>query len=329
MAEGFRVVNLDLLTYASNRANLADLEGDPDYEFVWGSIGDRPLVRELLARTRPGAVLNLAAESHVDRSIDGPATFVETNVIGTFALLDESTAYRASLPSAERERFRFLHVSTDEVYGSVESGASAEEAPYEPNSPYAASNAAADHLVRAYGKTYGLPVLTTNCTNNYGPYQFPEKLIPLMIANAVAGKPLPIYGDGRQVRDWIHVEDHGRAVLTVLGKGRPGEKYNVGAETRTENVELVRTLCRILDRVRPRSAGPHEALMTPVADRPGHDRRYALDASKIRRELGWAPRIPLEEGLERTVRWYLENGPWLDGIRSRNYDGERLGLGRA
>ncbi len=330
IGQGHRVVNLDALTYAGNRENLKDLEGNSTYEFVHGSIGDRGFVRSLLQRVKPRSILNLAAESHVDRSIDAPAAFIETNLMGTFVLLDETRAYISRLSAQEQESFRFLHVSTDEVYGSVKTGASPENAPYEPNSPYAASKAGADHLVRAYGKTYGLPVLTTNCSNNYGPYQFPEKLIPLMILNAVERKPLPVYGDGKQVRDWIHVEDHCQALLLVLEKGTPGEKYNVGAENRVENIDLVRRICGILDKLRPLNGGEkYEGLMSFVQDRPGHDRRYALDASKIRKELRWEPRISLEEGLQRTVKWYLDHKEWWMELRNRKYQGERLGLGRA
>ncbi|MFH1262112.1 MAG: dTDP-glucose 4,6-dehydratase [Pseudomonadota bacterium] len=330
IAQGYRVVNLDALTYAGNRKNHEDLEGTEGYEFVHGSIGDRPLVQSLFQRVKPRAILNLAAESHVDRSIDGPAPFIETNLVGTFVLLDEARRYVASESPDERGRFRFLHVSTDEVYGSVTEGASKEDASYEPNSPYAASKAGADHLVRAYGKTFGLPVLTTNCSNNYGPYQFPEKLIPLTILNALEGVPLPVYGDGKQVRDWLYVEDHCEAILTVLAKGKAGEKYNVGAEMRVENLDLVRKLCRILDGIRPRTGGKrYEELISFVADRPGHDRRYALDPGKIMKSLGWRPAVSLEEGLERTVRWYLDHSEWWTEIRRRNYAGERLGLGHA
>jgi dTDP-glucose 4,6-dehydratase len=306
-ATGEPIVNLDKLTYAGNLANLGVLDGDARHAFVRGDICDRALVRRLLAEHRPRAIVHFAAESHVDRSIDGPADFVQTNVVGTFSLLEEARAYWAALESAEGQRFRFLHVSTDEVYGSLgpDSPAFTEEHPYAPNSPYAASKAASDHLVRAYHHTYGLPVLTTNCSNNYGPRQFPEKLIPLMVTNALAGKPLPVYGDGLNVRDWLYVDDHCDAVRLVLDKGRTGETYNIGGNNEIRNIDLVRTLCALLDEARPRKGARHADLIAMVKDRPGHDRRYAIDASKIARELGWRPRENFESGLRKTVDWYL------------------------
>lgn len=325
--QGQPVVNLDALTYAGIRENLAPLEANPDHTFVHGSINDRELVRTLLKRHRPCAILNLAAESHVDRSIDAPATFIETNIVGTFVLLESAREYVETLSAEERRNFRFLHVSTDEVYGSIEIGASTEESEYKPNSPYASSKASADHLVRAYGKTYGLPVLTTNCTNNYGPFQFPEKLIPLMILNAYQGKPLPIYGDGGQVRDWLHVKDHCQALLTVLEKGAVGEKYNISAEDCLTNADVVSRICRAMALTRP--GKNYEDLITSVKDRPGHDRRYALDAAKIRKDLGWKPSIEFDQGLTDTVGWYLEREEWWKKIQENKYSGERLGGIRA
>ena len=313
------IVNLDKLTYAGNLGNLATLKGDPRHVFVRGDIGDRALVEQLLGAHRPRAIVNFAAESHVDRSIHGPAAFIETNVVGTFSLLDAARAYWAGLPDAEKARFRFVHVSTDEVYGSLAPDAPpfAETSPYRPNSPYSATKAAADHLVRAYHHTYGLPTLTTNCSNNYGPRQFPEKLIPLMLHNALAGKPLPVYGDGRQVRDWLYVADHCAAICAVLEGGRPGETYNIGGDAEMTNLEVVRTLCRIVAAHKPDCRA--EERVAFVKDRPGHDRRYAIDASKIRRELGWTPRETFESGLARTVRWYLENEAWLAAVTSKEY----------
>jgi len=315
------VVNLDKLTYAGNRANLASLEGDARHVFVRGDIADRTLVKELLARHRPRAIVHFAAESHVDRSIHGPADFVQTNVVGTFALLEEARAYWDALKAAARDAFRFLHVSTDEVYGSLGPAdpAFSEATPYAPNSPYAASKAASDHLVRAYRHTYGLPTLTTNCSNNYGPYQFPEKLIPLIIANALAGKPLPVYGDGQNVRDWLYVGDHCAALRAVLERGRVGECYNIGGDAEMKNIDLVKALCGLLDALRPRKAGGYAALIDFVRDRPGHDRRYAMDAGKIRAELGWRPAESFESGLKKTVRWYLDNAAWVAGVTSGAY----------
>jgi dTDP-glucose 4,6-dehydratase len=307
-ATGEPIVNLDKLTYAGKLANLDALRGDARHVFVKGDIGDRALVRQLLERHRPRALLHLAAESHVDRSIEGPAEFVQTNVVGTFALLEESRTYWLQLAAPERAAFRFLHVSTDEVYGSLgpDDPAFSEATPYAPNSPYSASKAASDHLVRAYWHTYGLPTLITNCSNNYGPHQFPEKLIPLMIHQALAGKPLPVYGDGQNVRDWLFVLDHCAALRTVLERGRPGEAYNIGGGAAMKNLDLVNTLCALLDDARPRTGGSYADLITFVKDRPGHDRRYAIDSAKIRRELGWQPAETFASGLKRTVRWYLD-----------------------
>jgi dTDP-glucose 4,6-dehydratase len=327
VASGIRVVNLDALTYAGNRDTLASLEGNPDHVFVEGDIGDRDLVSRLLAEHRPDAVVNFAAESHVDRSIDGPAAFVQTNVVGTLALLEAVRDYWKTLEGEAREAFRFLHVSTDEVYGTLgATGKFTETTPYAPNSPYSATKAASDHLVRAFHHTYGLPVLTTNCSNNYGPYHFPEKLIPLVIAKALAGEPLPVYGDGRQVRDWLFVTDHCAAIRTVLAKGRVGETYNVGGNAEKENIEVVRAICALLDERRPREDGkPRESQITFVADRPGHDRRYAIDASKLRDELGWEPAYTFERGLAETIDWYLDNQDWVRRVLDGSYRLERIG----
>lgn len=315
------LVNLDALTYAGNLANLDSLRGDARHVFVRGDIADRELVERLLARHRPRALLHFAAESHVDRSILGPGAFVRTNVEGTFTLLEAARAYWSSLAADEMAGFRFLHVSTDEVYGSLGPGDPpfTEESPVRPNSPYSASKAASDHLVRAWHHTYGLPVLTTNCSNNYGPYHFPEKLIPLVIVNALAGKPLPIYGDGMQVRDWLYVGDHCAAIRTVLASGRVGETYNIGGWNEKPNREIVRTICRLLDELRPSPDGPYERLVTHVKDRPGHDRRYAIDARKIERELGWRPAETFETGIRRTVLWYLEHAGWVADVQSGAY----------
>jgi len=315
------LVNLDALTYAGNLHNLDSLAGDPRHVFVHGDIGERALVDRLLAEHRPRAVVHFAAESHVDRSILGPAAFIKTNVEGTFTLLEAARVHLQSLPLAEREAFRFLHVSTDEVYGSLAPAAPAftEDHVYEPNSPYSASKAASDHLVRAWFHTYGLPVLTTNCSNNYGPWHFPEKLIPLMIVNALAGKPLPVYGDGQQVRDWLYVGDHCAAIRTVLQKGRPGETYNIGGWNEKPNIEIVRTVCALLDEMRPAPAGPYARLITHVKDRPGHDRRYAIDARKIERELGWRPAETFDTGIRKTVRWYLDHADWVAQVQSGAY----------
>jgi len=324
------VVNLDKLTYAGNLDSLAEVADDPRYHFVEGDIADGPLVAGLLERHRPWAVLNFAAESHVDRSIDGPAAFVQTNVVGTFGLLEASRAYWSALAEPGRSAFRFLHVSTDEVFGSLgATGQFTEASPYAPNSPYAASKAAADHFVRAYFHTYGLPTLTTNCSNNYGPYQFPEKLIPLMILNALAGKPLPVYGDGRQVRDWLYVEDHCRAIRAVLAGGTPGEVYAIGGDCERTNLEIVQTIATIVDRRRPGLPhAPCTSLVRFVADRPGHDRRYAIDAGKIRDRLGWRPREDFESGLQRTVAWYLDHPVWVERVLCGKYRLQRLGLSR-
>ncbi len=322
-----RLVNLDKLTYAGNLDSLAPVAGNPNHVLVEGDIGDRALVSQLLEEYRPAAIVNFAAESHVDRSIDAPADFVRTNVLGVCELLAAARAYWSNLPEPERAAFRFLHVSTDEVYGSLgATGAFTEQTRYAPNSPYAASKAASDHFVRAYHHTYGLPVLTTNCSNNYGPYQFPEKLIPLMILNALEGKPLPVYGDGQQVRDWLFVEDHCRAIRTVLAQGRVGEVYNIGGNCEQANLNVVKTICETVDRLRPGLPhAPCTRLITYVTDRPGHDRRYAIDATKIRTELGWKPAQDFISGLEITVRWYLDNPLWIERVSSGVYARERLG----
>src|SRR5688500_7987800 len=324
---GVRVVNLDALTYAGNRDTLASLEGNPDHVFIHGDIGDGALVARLLADHRPDAVVNFAAESHVDRSIDGPAAFVQTNVVGTLALLEAVRDYWRALEGTAKEGFRFLHVSTDEVYGSLgDTGKFTEETPFAPNSPYSASKAASDHLVRAFHHTYGLPVLTTNCSNNYGPYQFPEKLIPLIIARALAGEPLPVYGDGRNVRDWLYVGDHCAAIRAVLERGRVGETYNVGGDAERENIAVVGTICELLDTRRPRVDGkPRNSQIIYVADRPGHDRRYAIDAGKLQGELGWKPAHSFEQGIAGTVDWYLENQGWVRRVLDGSYRLERIG----
>lgn len=315
-----RVVNLDALTYAGNLANLAALEGDARHVFVRGDIGDRALTDALFAEHQPRAVLHFAAESHVDRSIHGPGAFIQTNVVGTFSLLESARGHWGSLTGDAKDAFRFLQVSTDEVYGSLAPDAApfAETHPFEPNSPYSASKAAADHLVRAWFHTYGMPVLTTHCSNNYGPYHFPEKLIPLVIANALAGKPLPIYGDGRQIRDWLYVEDHCHAIARVLDAGRVGESYHIGGWNEMTNLEVVHTLCSILDELKPKDR-PYADQITFVKDRPGHDRRYAIDARKIERELGWRPQETFETGIRKTVQWYLDNQPWVEGVTSGAY----------
>ncbi len=315
-------VNLDKLTYAGNLNNLADLRGDARHVFVQGDICDATLVGRLLREHKPRAIVHFAAESHVDRSIHGPADFIQTNINGTFSLLEETRAYWRELPVAEREAFRFLHVSTDEVYGSLgpDDAPFTETTPYAPNSPYSASKAASDHLVRAYHHTYGLPVLTTNCSNNYGAYQFPEKLIPLIILNALNGKPLPIYGDGQNVRDWLYVGDHCTAIREVLKRGRLGETYNVGGWNEMTNLDVVHTVCSILDELQPATNGqPYASLITYVKDRPGHDRRYAIDARKLERELGWKPAETFETGIRKTVRWYLEHGEWISNVTSGAY----------
>lgn len=324
---GVKIVNLDLLTYAGNRDTLAPLEGDPGHVFVQGDIGDAALLKRLLAEHRPDAIVNFAAESHVDRSIDGPAAFVHTNVVGTLSLLEQARDYWKSLDPAGRDGFRFLHVSTDEVYGSLgDDGKFSETTPYAPNSPYSASKAASDHLVRAFHHTYGLPTLTTNCSNNYGPYQFPEKLIPLVIAKALAGEALPVYGDGMNVRDWLYVGDHCSAIARVLEAGRVGETYNVGGDAERPNLTVVKTICALLDARRPLADGrARESLIAFVADRPGHDRRYAIDASKLKNELGWTPTLTFEQGIERTVDWYLEHQDWVRRVLDGSYRLERIG----
>jgi dTDP-glucose 4,6-dehydratase len=315
------VLNLDALTYAGNMESLRSLADHPRHLFVQGDICDRALLDRLLAEHRPRAVVHFAAESHVDRSIHGPGAFIKTNVEGSFNLLEATRAYWAAMPEADKRSFRFHHVSTDEVYGSLRPNdpAFTEAHAYEPNSPYSASKAASDHLVRAWHHTYGLPVVTTNCSNNYGPYHFPEKLIPLMIVNALAGKPLPVYGDGQQVRDWLYVKDHCAAIREVLARGRVGETYNVGGGCEKPNIEIVKTVCALLDELRPDPAGSHSRLITYVTDRPGHDRRYAIDARKIDRELGWKPAETFESGIRKTVRWYLDNADWVAHVQSGAY----------
>jgi dTDP-glucose 4,6-dehydratase len=330
-----RLVVVDKLTYAGSLLNLERPLTDPRVTFIRADIADRAAMARVFAEARPDAVLNLAAETHVDRSIDGPHPFIDTNIVGTFVLLEAARQFSAGLEARARDRFRFLHVSTDEVYGTLgPSGLFSEETPYAPNSPYAASKASADHLVRAYFHTYELPVLITNCSNNYGPFQFPEKLIPLMILNAVDGRPLPIYGDGGNVRDWLHVDDHSAGILLVLARGRVGEKYNIGGGNERTNVDLVDRLCDALEALRPAATNPalgkassYRALKTFVPDRPGHDHRYAIDAAKIRRELGWAPRHTFEDGLTATVRWYLDHRDWCEAVQAGRYDRQRLGLG--
>ncbi len=328
------LVVVDKLTYAGSLLNLTEALANPRVTFVEADIADREAMDAVLAAHRPRAIMNLAAETHVDRSIDGPAAFVQTNIVGTFVLLQSALAHYKTLASHEQQRFRFLHISTDEVYGTLGAdGLFSETTPYAPNSPYAASKASADHLVRAYFHTYGFPVVITNCSNNYGPFQFPEKLIPLMILNALEGRALPIYGDGGNVRDWLHVEDHCDGLLAALERGRLGEKYNVGGGNERTNLQIVDRLCETLEQLRPASTNPaladkgsYVALKKFVADRPGHDRRYAIDATKIRHELGWAPRFDFESGLRATVSWYLENAAWSAGVQSGRYDRERLGL---
>ena len=316
------VVNLDKLTYAGNLQTLASVQGHPNHLFVQGDIGDRALIDRLLAEHRPRAIINFAAESHVDRSIHGPGEFIQTNIVGTYNLLESVRGHWSALPEAEKAAFRFLHVSTDEVYGSLaqDDPAFAETNRYEPNSPYSASKAASDHLVRAWHHTYGLPVLTTNCSNNYGPYHFPEKLIPLMIVNALAGKPLPVYGDGMQIRDWLYVKDHCSAIRRVLEAGRLGETYNVGGWNEKSNIEIVQTVCALLDDMRPKAdSSSYASQITYVTDRPGHDRRYAIDARKLERELGWKPAETFETGIRKTVEWYLANPEWVQNVQSGAY----------
>lgn len=317
-----KLINLDKLTYAGNLANLADIEQHPDHIFVKGDIGDNELIRDLLKQYQPRAIINFAAESHVDRSIHGPGEFIQTNIVGTFNLLEEARAYWGAFSSEDKANFRFLHVSTDEVYGSLSATdpAFTETKSYEPNSPYSASKAASDHLVRAYHHTYGMPVLTTNCSNNYGPYHFPEKLIPLVIHNALAGKPLPIYGNGQQIRDWLYVEDHCSAIRRVLETGKVGQVYNIGGWNEKANIDVVKTLCSMLDVAKPRTDGKsYTEQITYVTDRPGHDARYAIDASKIERELGWKPAETFETGIQKTVNWYLMHQEWVNNVTSGEY----------
>ena len=325
------VLNLDKLTYAGNLASLRAVEADPRYRFVQGDICDAGLVRQLLTQFQPDIVTHLAAESHVDRSIDAPGQFIQTNIVGTFTLLQQALGHYRGLDAAEQARFRFHHISTDEVFGSLgKEGYFVEDTRYDPRSPYSASKASSDHLVRAWHHTYGLPVLVTNCSNNYGPCHFPEKLIPLIIIRALEGKPLPVYGDGSNVRDWLFVEDHASALRTVFERGTPGETYNVGGNSERQNIAVVRAICAELDRLRPRADGrPYAGQISFVADRPGHDQRYAIDAGKIRRELGWSPQTDFEQGIARTVAWYLDNETWWRNILDGRYDTDRLGLAGA
>lgn len=327
VADGHRVVNVDKLTYAGNLDTLKSLDGHPNHLFVHGDIGDRQLTAELMSSHAVDSIVNFAAESHVDRSIDGPAAFIETNVVGTLGLLESARDHYRRLDGAAREGFRFLHVSTDEVYGSLgEEGYFTESSPYAPNSPYSASKAASDHLVRAFHHTYGLPVLTTNCSNNYGPYQFPEKLIPLIIHKALRGEALPVYGDGKNVRDWLYVGDHCAAISRVLDAGRVGETYNVGGNAEKRNIDVVEAVCDLLDERQPlRDGRPRRSLITFVKDRPGHDRRYAIDASKLKSELGWSPSKTFETGIQATVDWYIENAAWVERVLDGSYRLERLG----
>ena len=322
-----QVLNLDKLTYAGNLDSLQSVADQPRYGFIQADICVAEQVEKIINEFQPDAIVHFAAESHVDRSIDGPAAFIQTNIIGTFNLLEAARKYWRELPDGAKNSFRFLHVSTDEVYGSLgATGLFTEDTPYAPNSPYSASKASSDHLVRAYHHTYGLPVVTTNCSNNYGPYQFPEKLIPLMILNALAGKPLPVYGDGMQVRDWLYVVDHCRAIRSVLQQGKPGETYNIGGHNEMPNIRIVRTICGLLDELRPRADGkPYTEQISYVADRPGHDRRYAIDAGKIARELGWLPQETFDSGIRKTVEWYLDNAAWCERVSSGKYRQERLG----
>lgn len=326
VAEGLEVVNLDVLSYSANLENVASVADSPLYAFEQADICDAERVKAIFAKHRPDAVMHLAAESHNDRAIDGPLDFVRSNVMGTAVLLEAARAHWLALGDEAKAAFRFHHVSTDEVFGALgEEGAFTEETPYDPNSPYSASKAGADHLVRAWGRTFGLPVVITNCANNYGPFQFPEKLIPTVVLRAMEGKSIPVYGDGRQVRDWLHVDDHADALLTVLRKGRLGETYCIGGDSNLRNIEIIKILCAHLDKLAPANV-KHETRIEFVADRPGHDFRYSIDASKLKQELGWEPRTPLPEGLEDTVRWYVENRAWWQGIRERGFHSERLGL---
>ena len=329
IADGHQVVNLDKLTYSANLENVASVAENPGYAFEQADICDEAAVRAIFARHKPDAVMHLAAESHNDRAIEGPLDFVRTNVMGTAVLLEAARAHWNALPDGQKAGFRFHHVSTDEVFGALgEDGEFTEATPYDPNSPYSSSKAGADHLARAWGRTYGMPVVLTNCSNNYGPFQFPEKLIPTVITRALEGKSIPVYGDGRQVRDWLHVDDHAEALLLVLQKGRLGETYCIGGDATKRNIEVIRMLCEHLDRMAPANT-PHADKIAFVTDRPGHDFRYAIDASKLETELGWKPRMPLLAGLEDTVRWYVDNRDWVEGIRQRGFQSERLGLVKA
>ncbi len=329
VADGHQVVNLDKLTYSANLENVASVATSSRYAFEQADICDGDAVKAIFANHKPDAVMHLAAESHNDRAIEGPLDFVRTNVMGTAVLLEAARAHWNALPDGKKESFRFHHVSTDEVFGALgEDGEFTEETPYDPNSPYSSSKAGADHLARAWARTYGMPVVLTNCSNNYGPYQFPEKLIPTVITRALEGKSIPVYGDGRQVRDWLHVDDHAEALLLVLQKGRLGETYCIGGDATKRNIEVIRMLCEHLDRMAPANT-PHADKITFVTDRPGHDFRYAIDASKLESELGWKPRMPLLAGLEDTVRWYVDNRDWVEGIRQRGFQSERLGLVKA
>ncbi|MGE8361788.1 dTDP-glucose 4,6-dehydratase [Pseudomonas sp.] len=323
------VFNLDKLTYAGNLESLASVADNPRYQFLQADIGDQPRVAQALTDFQPDAVMHLAAESHVDRSIDGPAAFIQTNIVGTYSLLEATRAYWSALPEARKQAFRFHHISTDEVYGDLHGvdDLFTETTPYAPSSPYSASKAASDHLVRAWQRTYGLPVLLTNCSNNYGPYHFPEKLIPLVILNALDGKPLPVYGDGQQIRDWLYVEDHARALLTVVSTGQVGETYNIGGHNEQKNLHVVKSICALLDELSPRQpGGSYAEQITFVTDRPGHDQRYAIDAGKIERELGWTPQETFDSGLRKTVRWYLDNLDWCRRVQDGSYQRERLGV---
>lgn len=327
VAQGHHVVNIDKLTYAANLDNLRDIEASPAYDFVQADICDGAAMEKIFADHAPDAVMHLAAESHVDNSIDGPGEFIETNIVGTYRLLEAARGYYATLDGAARDRFRFHHVSTDEVYGALgPEGKFTETTPYAPRSPYSSSKASSDMLVRAWGETYGLPIVISNCSNNYGPYQFPEKLIPVVILNALAGRPIPVYGKGENVRDWLYVDDHAEALLAILQNGKDGETYNVGGDNEMANIELVRKICAVLDELRP-GAAPHADLISFVTDRPGHDFRYAIDAAKIKSELGWTPSVKADEGLRATVAWYLDNRDWWEAIMARGHVGGRKGLG--
>ncbi|MGE8497209.1 MAG: dTDP-glucose 4,6-dehydratase [Pseudomonas sp.] len=326
---GHSVLNLDKLTYAGNLESLTSVADNSRYQFLQADIGDQPRVAQALADFQPDAIMHLAAESHVDRSIDGPAAFIQTNIVGTYSLLEATRAYWTALPEARKQAFRFHHISTDEVYGDLHGvdDLFTETTPYAPSSPYSASKAASDHLVRAWQRTYGLPVLLTNCSNNYGPYHFPEKLIPLVILNALDGKPLPVYGDGQQIRDWLYVEDHARALLTVVSTGQVGETYNIGGHNEQKNLHVVKSICALLDELAPRQqGGTYAQQITFVTDRPGHDQRYAIDAGKIERELGWTPQETFDTGLRKTVRWYLDNLDWCRRVQDGSYQRERLGV---